>query len=65
MHCFVGEDPNPQGQHFMGRRVLSPSQVPAGSVVFVGIGGGVTEDVAWRLSQAAPSVSWISTPPLV
>ena len=65
MHFFVDEDPNRQGRHFMGRRVLSPSQVPAGSVVFVGIGGGVAEDVAWRLSQTTPSVSWIPTPPLV
>ena len=65
MHFFVDEDPNRQGQHFMGRRVLSPSQVPAASVVFVGIGGGVAEEVAWRLSQAAPSVSWLPAPPLV
>ena len=51
MHFFVDGDPNRQGQHFMGQRVLSPSQVPAGSVVFVGLGGGVAEDVAWRLSH--------------
>jgi cyclopropane fatty-acyl-phospholipid synthase-like methyltransferase len=64
MDFFGDEDPGRQGQQFMGRSVLSPNQVPAGSVVFVGIGGGVAEDVARRLSRNAPSVSWIPAPPL-
>lgn len=62
---FVDEDPSRQRQHFMGRTVLSPSEVPAGAVVFVGIGGGVADSVAQRLSQSSPAVSWIPAPPLV
>ena len=65
MDFFVDEDPSCQGQQFMGRSVLSPNQVLAGSVVFVGIGGGVAEHVARRLSRDAPSVSWIPAPPLI
>ena len=64
MDFFVDEDPNRQGQRFMGRRVLSPSQAPEGSVVFVGVGGGVAGHVARRLSQTCASVAWIPAPPL-
>jgi 2-polyprenyl-3-methyl-5-hydroxy-6-metoxy-1,4-benzoquinol methylase len=64
MDFFVDEDPNRQGQIFMGRRVLSPSQAPASSVVFVGVGGGVAGQVARRLSQAHASVTWIPAPAL-
>ena len=65
MDFFVDEDPSCQGQKFMGRSVLSPSQVLPASVVFVGLGGGVAEDVARRLSEGAPSVSWIPASPSV
>ena len=65
MHFFVDEHPNRQGRHLMERRVLSLGEVPTASVAFMGIGGGVSEDVARRLSQAAPSVSWIPVLPLV
>lgn len=65
MEFFVDEDPSRQGQQFMGRSILGPSQVPSGSVVFVGVGGGMAEHVARRLSRNAPSVSWIPAPPLV
>ena len=61
---FVDEDPNRQGQIFTGRRVLSPSEAPAGSVVFVGVGGDVAGQVARRLSQDRASVTWIPAPPL-
>ena len=64
MDFFVDEDPSRQGQQFMGRSVLSPNQVPVGNVVFVGIGGGVAEEVTRRLSLTVPSVSWIPAPAL-
>ena len=64
MDLFVDEDPSRQGEQFMGRSVLSPNQVPAGSVVFVGIGGGVADDVTRRLSLTVPSVTWIPAPAL-
>lgn len=65
MHFFIDENPNRQGQHLMERRVLGLGEVLAASVAFVGIGCGVSEGVAWRLPQAAPSVSWVPVLPLV
>jgi hypothetical protein len=64
MEFFVDEDPARHGHQFMGRPVMGPDQVPPGSIVYVGIGGGVADDVARRLSKHVPSVRWISTPPL-
>ena len=55
------EDPIRQGQRFMGRSVLGPGQVSSGSVVFVGVGGGVAEHLARRLARHAPSVSWMDS----
>jgi 2-polyprenyl-3-methyl-5-hydroxy-6-metoxy-1,4-benzoquinol methylase len=65
MDFFVDEDPGRQGRLFMGRPVMSPSQVPPGSVVFIGIGGGVATTVAARLSRSVPAVSWSAAPPPV
>ena len=61
---FVDEDPGRHGHRFMGRLVVGPNDVPPASVVYVGIGGGVGEQVARRLSRDVPSVRWISAPPL-
>ena len=64
MTFFVDEDASRQGMRFMGRPVVSPSEVPAGSTVFVGIGGGLAAPVALRLTEARPSVSWVPAPAL-
>ena len=64
MEFFVDEDVHRHGERFFERPVLSPDQVPSGSVVFVGIGGGGADRVARRLSQSHPAVSWIAGPPL-
>lgn len=63
MEFFVDEDPSRQGQQFMGRSVVSPGQVTPGSVVFIGVGGGVAGQIADRLSRTVPSVTWIPAPP--
>ena len=64
MDFFVDEDVHRHGVHFFDRPVLSPDDVPAGGVVFVGIGGGAAERVAVRLSRTHPAVSWMAAPPL-
>lgn len=64
MEFFVDEDPSRQGQRFVGRPVIGPGDVPPGSVVFVGVGGGVAEQVVHRLSKTTPTVSWRAAPPL-
>jgi 2-polyprenyl-3-methyl-5-hydroxy-6-metoxy-1,4-benzoquinol methylase len=61
---FVDEDPSRVGQRFMDRPVLAPSEVPQGASVFVGIGGGLADRVAARLSASSPGVSWEPAPPL-
>lgn len=65
MDFFVDEDIHRHGERFFDRAVLSPDEVPDGSVVFVGIAGGAAERIARRLSQSHPAVSWIPGPPLV
>lgn len=65
MDFFVDEDIHRHGERFFERTVLSPDEVPAGSVVFVGIAGGAADRIARRLSQSHPAVSWIPGPPLV
>jgi SAM-dependent methyltransferase len=60
---FVDEDPSRHHQRFMGQIVLAPGEVPAGSSVYVGIGGGVAEQVAGRLSKSYPMVRWVPSPP--
>ena len=64
MDFFVDEDIHRHGERFFDRPVLSPGDVPAGSVVFVGIGGDAAARVARRLSHIHPAVSWIPGPPL-
>ena len=64
MDFFVDEDIHRHGERFFDRPVLSPGDVPAGSVVFVGIGGGAADRVARRLSHSHPAVSWVAAPPL-
>ncbi len=64
MAFFADEDPARRGGTFMGRPILTPSEVPDGAVVFVGIGGGTAADIASRLVRERPSVTWIPSPPL-
>lgn len=65
MDFFVDEDIHRHGERFFERTVRSPDEVPDGSVVFVGIGGGAADRIARRLSHSHPAVSWIPAPPLV
>jgi hypothetical protein len=65
MQFFVDEDPSRQGKPFSGRPVVSPADVPPGSTVFVGIGGGVADQVVSRLTRTIPSVVWVAAPPLM
>jgi 2-polyprenyl-3-methyl-5-hydroxy-6-metoxy-1,4-benzoquinol methylase len=59
---FVDEDPSRRGARFMGRPVLTPGETPAGSVVFIGLGGGLSERVRGRLAGFAPTVEWVAAP---
>ena len=62
MDFFVDEDIHRHGERFFERTVLSPDEVPAGSLVFVGIAGGASDRIARRLSHSHPAVSWIPAP---
>jgi SAM-dependent methyltransferase len=62
MDFFVDEDIHRHGERFFECTVLSPHEVPAGSVVFVGIAGDAAARIARRLSQSHPAVSWIPGP---
>ena len=64
MDFFVDEDIHRHGARFFDRPVLSPDEVPSGSMVFVGIGGAAADRVTRRLSRSHPAVSWIASPPL-
>jgi 2-polyprenyl-3-methyl-5-hydroxy-6-metoxy-1,4-benzoquinol methylase len=64
MDFFVDEDIHRHGERFFERAVLSPDEVPDGSVVFVGVAGGAADRIAQRLSRTHPAVSWTPGPPL-
>jgi hypothetical protein len=59
---FVDEDPSRQGRQFMGRPVLAPQGVPAGSAVYLALTPEVAAKVARRL--AALPVALVPPPPL-
>ena len=61
---FVDEDPNRLGKMFMGRKILSPTQVPAGSQVVLALPSQMANQVRIRLDRQAPSVRWYVPPPL-
>ena len=46
---FVDEDPNRAGRTYLGRPVLAPADVPAGSRVFVGLPAAVAAAICGRL----------------
>lgn len=51
---FVDEDPARTGKTHMGRPIIPPSEVPAGSDVFVALQESVAESVRMRRSGAGP-----------
>ena len=48
---FVDEDPNRFGRSYLGRAVCHPSQVPAGSEVFLALPGSAASRIRRRLQQ--------------
>ena len=56
---FVDEDPSRFGRTFMGRQILPPKDVPAGSWVIVALPTPMAEEVRTRLVQVAPKVNWL------
>jgi hypothetical protein len=56
---FVDEDPSRFGRTFMGRQILPPKDVPAGSRVIVALPTPMAEEVRIRLDQVAPNVNWL------
>ena len=61
---FVDEDPSRFGRTFMGRQILRPKDVPAGSRVIVALPTPMAEEVRIRLAQVAPNVNWLMPPSL-
>ena len=57
---FVDEDPNRSGRSYLGRPVLSPATVAAGSRVFVGLPPAVAAGICGRL--ATPGVAYLAPP---
>lgn len=58
---FVDEDPNRLGRSYLGRPVLSPATVAAGSRVFVGLPPAVAAGICGRLTT--PGVAYLAPPP--
>ena len=61
---FVDEDPHREGSRFMDRAILRPGDVPAGSHVYIPLGGDLAVRVASRLGAAFPAVHWHAAPRL-
>jgi SAM-dependent methyltransferase len=61
---FVDEDPGRVGQTFMGRQILHPGEVAAGSQVMIALPTPMAEQVAIRLAREAPDVNWLVPPAL-
>ena len=57
---FVDEDPNRLGRSYLGRPVLSPATVAAGSRVFVGLPPAVAAGICGRLTT--PGVAYLAPP---
>jgi trans-aconitate methyltransferase len=62
--CFVDEDPNRLGELFMGRRILSPREVPSGSQIVLALPPQMADQVRVRLDRQLPHVRWYVPPPL-
>jgi 2-polyprenyl-3-methyl-5-hydroxy-6-metoxy-1,4-benzoquinol methylase len=62
---FVDEDPNRVGEMFMGRRILPPSEVPAGSQIVLALPPHMADQVCVRLDQRLPDVRWYVPSPSV
>lgn len=56
---FVDENPSRFGRTFMGRKILSPKDVPDGSWVIVALPTRMAQDVRNRLARVAPNVNWL------
>jgi 2-polyprenyl-3-methyl-5-hydroxy-6-metoxy-1,4-benzoquinol methylase len=61
-HFFIDEDPNRIGQKIMGKPVLSPSDAPQGSSIFVPLPPSITALMVNRLNQTG--VNYVFTPEL-
>lgn len=53
---FVDEDPSRPGQELMGRKILSPTQIPTGSRVLVALPTSIALSIKTRLSSAYPNI---------
>jgi SAM-dependent methyltransferase len=61
---FVDEDPARIGQTLLGRPILRPPDVPAGSEVMIALPTPMAEQVRSRLARETPGVNWLVPPPL-
>jgi len=52
---FVDEDPSRVGKRHLGVEIVSPSQVPPGSAIFMPLAERVARDVVKRLQSASPA----------
>ena len=57
---FVDEDPNRIGKRYLDRPILSPTDVPAGSSVFVGLPPAVAAGICGRLQR--PGMTYLPPP---
>lgn len=57
---FVDEDVNRVGKPHLGRPVLAPARVPAGSVVFVALPPAIANRVAERLRTVQPQAQFLT-----
>jgi SAM-dependent methyltransferase len=61
---FLDENMNCSGARHLGKPVYMPSELPAGSTVYVGIPSPASALAAERLAKAHPEVSFLASPPL-
>lgn len=61
---FVDEDPLRRGRVHLGRPVMAPSDVPAGSTVYLGFPEPLAKGLAARLTALHPDVRFLCPPPL-
>jgi hypothetical protein len=62
---FVDEDPARTGKTYMGLPIYRPSDVPAGSHVFVGLAPALAERIRRRLATQARPAFHLHLPPSI